>query len=101
MSSTKQFSPMTNVWPSDLVRNFDGHYLGLIQRMVKFRMIRLRTEPTPKELKKLDDYLEEYNTLITGIDDAEAIGMTVYDKQKLMGSLNGVTSFDWLHIATR
>jgi len=63
-------------------------------------MIRISTEPTPEELKKLDECLEDYNVKKTGIDDAKAIGLTVYDVETLIGGLNGVTSFGWLYIET-
>ncbi len=63
-------------------------------------MIRINTEPTSEELKKLDERLENYNVQKTGIDDAKPIGFTVYDADTLIGGLNGVTSFGWLYIAT-
>ncbi|MFK7995769.1 MAG: GNAT family N-acetyltransferase [Granulosicoccus sp.] len=63
-------------------------------------MIRISTEPTPEELRKLDERLEEYNAQRTGIVDSRAIGFTVYDTEVLIGGLNGVTSFGWLYIET-
>jgi len=63
-------------------------------------MIRISTEPTAEELKKLDECLEDYNVKKTGIDDAKTLGLTVYDVEKLIGGLNGLTSFGWLYIET-
>ena len=57
------------------------------------------TEPSPQDLKFLEERLEEFNAQQTNIDDCQTVGFAIRDHQgTLVGGLSGVTNFGWLYI---